>query len=91
MKVNLKKEEFKDRARRSQISRLVRGQIASINNIKKMIIVRKTVGKGIAPEIFEKEWPYEIVFNGESKYFTRNGFEELSGQLNDLLYPLKEG
>ena len=33
-----------------------------------MIIVRKTIGKGFAPEILKKQFPYEIVFGGETKY-----------------------
>jgi hypothetical protein len=50
-----------------------------------MIIVRKTIGKGIAPEILKKQFPYEIVSGGETKYFTEKALIELQSKLNEFI------
>jgi hypothetical protein len=52
-----------------------------------MIIVRKTIGKGFAPEILKKQFPYEIVFGGETKYFTEEDIKELQSKLNEFFIP----
>lgn len=52
-----------------------------------MIIVRKTIGKGIAPEILKKQFPYEMVLGGEIKYFTEEGIKELQNKLNEFFIP----
>jgi hypothetical protein len=50
-----------------------------------MIIVRKTVGRGIAPKIFQSLYPYEIVLGGNTSYYTEEGIRELQNKLNQVL------
>ena len=50
-----------------------------------MIIIRETTDKGMFPETFKKQHPYEIAFGGDTKYFTDKGLKELQSELNEFL------